>query len=89
MNIVRGQYRAGHVDGVAVPATARKPMPPRLAHRDLVAVKAEIDTWRWAGVPFYLRTGKRMADSLAEIVVRFKRCRTRSSRTRTTPPTAW
>jgi glucose-6-phosphate 1-dehydrogenase len=37
-----------------------------------VAVKAEIDTWRWAGVPFYLRTGKRMADSLAEIVVRFK-----------------
>jgi glucose-6-phosphate 1-dehydrogenase len=59
------------------------------AHRDLRGMKAEIDTWRWAGVPFYLRTGKRMADSLAEIVVRFKRCRTRSSRTRTTPPTAW
>jgi glucose-6-phosphate 1-dehydrogenase len=35
-------------------------------------MKAEIDTWRWAGVPFYLRTGKRMADGLAEIVVRFK-----------------
>ena len=35
-------------------------------------MKAEIDTWRWAGVPFYLRTGKRMADRLAEIVVRFK-----------------
>jgi glucose-6-phosphate 1-dehydrogenase len=35
-------------------------------------LRAEIDTWRWAGVPFHLRTGKRMADQLAEIMVRFK-----------------
>jgi glucose-6-phosphate 1-dehydrogenase len=37
-----------------------------------VAVKAEIDNWRWAGVPFYLRTGKRLAERACEIVVQFK-----------------
>jgi glucose-6-phosphate 1-dehydrogenase len=72
-NIVRGQYRAGHVDGVAVPSYRDEPDAPlKSSTETFVAVKAEIDTWRWAGVPFYLRTGKRMADSLAEIVVRFK-----------------
>ncbi|MFM9435360.1 glucose-6-phosphate 1-dehydrogenase [Janthinobacterium sp. CG_23.3] len=72
-NIVRGQYRAGHVDGKAVPSYRDEPDAPEHSHTEtFVALKAEIDTWRWAGVPFYLRTGKRMADSLAEIVVRFK-----------------
>ncbi|MEO7494229.1 MAG: glucose-6-phosphate dehydrogenase [Massilia sp.] len=72
-NIVRGQYRAGHVDGKAVPSYRDEPDAPQKSSTEtFVAVKAEIDTWRWAGVPFYLRTGKRMADSLAEIVVRFK-----------------
>ncbi|MET3130621.1 glucose-6-phosphate 1-dehydrogenase [Oxalobacteraceae bacterium GrIS 1.11] len=72
-NIVRGQYRAGHVDGVAVPSYREEPDAPEHSGTEtFVALKAEIDTWRWAGVPFYLRTGKRMADSLAEIVVRFK-----------------
>jgi len=72
-NIVRGQYRAGHVDGQAVPGYRDEPdAPERSRTETFVAMKAEIDTWRWAGVPFYLRTGKRMADSLAEIVVRFK-----------------
>ena len=72
-NIVRGQYRAGHVDGVAVPGYRDEPDAPEHSRTEtFVALKAEIDTWRWAGVPFYLRTGKRMADSLAEIVVRFK-----------------
>jgi glucose-6-phosphate 1-dehydrogenase len=72
-NIVRGQYRAGHVNGVAVPSYRDEPDAPANSRTEtFVAVKAEIDTWRWAGVPFYLRTGKRMADSLAEIVVRFK-----------------
>ncbi|WP_317202319.1 glucose-6-phosphate dehydrogenase [Janthinobacterium sp.] len=72
-NIVRGQYRAGHVDGVAVPSYRDEPDSPEHSRTEtFVALKAEIDTWRWAGVPFYLRTGKRMADSLAEIVVRFK-----------------
>jgi glucose-6-phosphate 1-dehydrogenase len=72
-NIVRGQYRAGHVDGKAVPSYRDEPDAPQKSSTEtFVAIKAEIDTWRWAGVPFYLRTGKRMADSLAEIVVRFK-----------------
>ncbi|MFP5393585.1 MAG: glucose-6-phosphate dehydrogenase [Gammaproteobacteria bacterium] len=72
-NIVRGQYRAGHVDGKAVPSYRDEPDAPQHSRTEtFVAIKAEIDTWRWAGVPFYLRTGKRMADSLAEIVVRFK-----------------
>jgi glucose-6-phosphate 1-dehydrogenase len=72
-NVVRGQYRAGHVDGAAVPAYRNEPgANPQSNTETFLAVKAEIDTWRWAGVPFYLRTGKRMADQLAEIVVRFK-----------------
>lgn len=72
-NIIRGQYRAGHVDGKAVPGYRQeKNSDPDSNTETFVAVKAEIDTWRWAGVPFYLRTGKRMADQLAEIVVRFK-----------------
>jgi glucose-6-phosphate 1-dehydrogenase len=72
-NIVRGQYRAGHVDGQPVPSYRDEPDAPQQSRTEtFVALKAEIDTWRWAGVPFYLRTGKRMADRLAEIVVRFK-----------------
>jgi glucose-6-phosphate 1-dehydrogenase len=72
-NIVRGQYRAGHVDGQPVPSYRDEPEAPQHSRTEtFVAMKAEIDTWRWAGVPFYLRTGKRMADGLAEIVVRFK-----------------
>jgi glucose-6-phosphate 1-dehydrogenase len=72
-NIVRGQYRAGYVDGKPVPGYRDEPDGPQHSRTEtFVALKAEIDTWRWAGVPFYLRTGKRMADRLAEIVVRFK-----------------
>src|SRR5450830_844020 len=72
-NIVRGQYRAGHVDGQPVPSYKDELFVNDPATTEtFVALKAEIDTWRWAGVPFYLRTGKRMADRLAEIVVRFK-----------------
>ncbi len=72
-NVVRGQYRSGHVEGKAVPAYRQENgADPDSNTETFVAVKAEIDTWRWAGVPFYLRTGKRMADQLAEIVVRFK-----------------
>ncbi|QNA90032.1 glucose-6-phosphate dehydrogenase [Massilia sp. Dwa41.01b] len=72
-NIVRGQYRAGYVDGQPVPGYRDEPDAPKQSKTEtFVAMKAEIDTWRWAGVPFYLRTGKRMADRLAEIVVRFK-----------------
>jgi len=72
-NVVRGQYRSGHVNGQEVPGYRKEPgANPQSRTETFVALKAEIDTWRWAGVPFYLRTGKRMADQLAEIVVRFK-----------------
>lgn len=72
-NVVRGQYRSGHVEGQAVPGYRKENNAnPASRTETFVALRAEIDTWRWAGVPFYLRTGKRMADSLAEIVVRFK-----------------
>ena len=71
-NVIRGQYRAGHVGGVAVSGYRQEGAPPDSRTETFVALKAEIDTWRWAGVPFFLRTGKRMADQLAEIVVRFK-----------------
>ncbi len=72
-NVIRGQYRSGHVNGVEVPGYRKEPgASPHSRTETFVALKAEIDTWRWAGVPFYLRTGKRMADQLAEIVVRFK-----------------
>jgi glucose-6-phosphate 1-dehydrogenase len=72
-NVVRGQYRAGHVGGVAVPGYRQEAKAdPHSRTETFVAIKAEIDSWRWTGVPFYLRSGKRMADQLAEIVVRFK-----------------
>lgn len=72
-NVIRGQYRSGHVNGVAVPSYRQEPNAnPHSRTETFVALKTEIDTWRWAGVPFYLRTGKRMADQLAEIVIRFK-----------------
>ena len=72
-NIVRGQYRAGHVDGKAVPSYRDEPDAPEHSRTEtFVAMKAEIDTWRWAGVPFYLRTGKRLAERVSEIVVHFR-----------------
>ena len=72
-NIIRGQYRSGHVNGTPVPGYRKEPGANAASRTEtFVALKAEIETWRWAGVPFFLRTGKRMADSLAEVVVRFK-----------------
>ena len=69
---VRGQYRAGASAGGAVPGYLEE-----LGRRDsttetFVALKAEVENWRWAGVPFYLRTGKRLATRLSEIVVAFR-----------------
>ena len=70
---VRGQYKAGAVSGKPVEAYAVEPgVAPDSRTETFVAVKAEIDTWRWAGVPFFLRTGKRMPDKLAEIVINFR-----------------
>jgi glucose-6-phosphate 1-dehydrogenase len=67
---VRAQYRAGAVSGQTVPGYLDEAgVPADTTTETFVALKAEIDTWRWAGVPFYLRTGKRLSERLTEIVV--------------------
>jgi glucose-6-phosphate 1-dehydrogenase len=70
---VRGQYRAGAVDGSPVRGYQEEAgIAGSSRNETFVALKAEVDNWRWAGVPFYLRTGKRMQDRLAEIVITFR-----------------
>ena len=70
---VRGQYRAGAIGNKPVPGYPDVPGIPKGSHTEtVVAIKAELGNWRWAGVPFYLRTGKRMQDRLAEIVINFR-----------------
>ena len=69
---VRGQYRAGSIDGKSVVGYADEPgVPAGSTTETFVAIKAEIDNWRWAGVPFYLRTGKRLQQQVAEIAITF------------------
>jgi glucose-6-phosphate 1-dehydrogenase len=70
---VRAQYKAGAVNGQAVPGYLDEGgVSPDTTTETFVALKAEIDTWRWAGVPFYLRTGKRLAERLTEIAITFE-----------------
>ena len=70
---VRGQYRAGAVGGVAVPSYLDElPDGPNSPTETFVVIRASVENWRWAGVPFYLRTGKRMAERISEIVIEFK-----------------
>ncbi len=72
-NSVRGQYSNGFLHGKAVPGYLEEEGANTASNTEsFVALKAEIDNWRWAGVPFYLRTGKRMANKVSEIVVYFK-----------------
>jgi glucose-6-phosphate 1-dehydrogenase len=70
---VRGQYRAGAINGKPVVGHLEEPgVPPETTIETFVALKVAIETWRWAGVPFYLRTGKRLQQQVAEIVVTFE-----------------
>jgi glucose-6-phosphate 1-dehydrogenase len=70
---VRGQYADGYLNGVPVPGYLNEEGANKRSNTEtFVAIKAEIDNWRWAGVPFYLRTGKRMPAKHSEIVVQFK-----------------
>jgi glucose-6-phosphate 1-dehydrogenase len=69
---VRGQYRAGVAEGASVPGYLDELENHQSNTETFVALKAEIANWRWAGVPFYLRTGKRLPDRVSEIVVAFK-----------------
>jgi glucose-6-phosphate 1-dehydrogenase len=72
-NGVRGAYTAGKVQGHDVPDyTAVADVAPDSRTETYVALKLMVDTWRWAGVPFYLRTGKAMARRDTEIVITFK-----------------
>jgi len=71
---VRGQYTAGFVRGEEVPGYLDEPdANEKSTTETFVAIKAEIDNWRWAGVPFYLRTGKRLPNKTSEVVIYFKR----------------
>jgi len=69
---VRGQYRAGASAGGAVAGYLDELGEPSQTET-FVAIKAEIGNWRWAGVPFYLRTGKRLPSRVSEIVVSFRK----------------
>ena len=71
---VRGQYTAGFVKGKEVPGYLEEDDANTVSKTEtFVAIKAEIDNWRWAGVPFYLRTGKRLPTKVSEVVIYFKR----------------
>jgi glucose-6-phosphate 1-dehydrogenase len=69
--MVRGQYRAGAVKGEACNGYVED-LGEESDTETFVAIKAHVDNWRWQGVPFYLRTGKRLAERRSEIVVEFK-----------------
>src|SRR6516225_8980391 len=73
-NAVRGQYGPGAVEQLAVPGYRTEPdVPPQSNTETYVAVKLAIDNWRWADVPFYLRTGKRLSKRVSEIAIQFRR----------------
>jgi glucose-6-phosphate 1-dehydrogenase len=73
-NVIRAQYGGGYIGGKAIPAYRQE---EKVSHSSLtetfVAVRFEIDNWRWHGVPFYLRTGKALAAQFTEINIIFKR----------------
>jgi glucose-6-phosphate 1-dehydrogenase len=72
-NTVRGQYKAGAANGKPVVGYLQERDVPRDSKTEtFVALKAQIDSWRWAGVPFYLRTGKRLQEKQSEIVITFQ-----------------
>jgi glucose-6-phosphate 1-dehydrogenase len=84
-NVVRAQYIEGDINGRRVPGyrkevresfeVMKKPLPPESVHsttETFVALKLFIDNWRWSGVPFYLRTGKRLPKRSSEVAIQFK-----------------
>ncbi|EAZ97256.1 glucose-6-phosphate dehydrogenase [Marinobacter sp. ELB17] len=70
---VRGQYTAGSSEGKAVPGYLDEKGADKSSDTEtFVALKVEIDNWRWSGVPFYIRTGKRLPEKFSQIVIHFK-----------------
>ncbi len=71
--VVRGQYGPGSVDGVPVDGYRdEEGVSPTSSTETYIAIRFGIDNWRWAGVPFYLRAGKRLAKRTTEVALRFK-----------------
>jgi glucose-6-phosphate 1-dehydrogenase len=71
--VVRAQYTDGTVEGKSVPGYRKEPdVPPASTTPTYAAMRVSIDNWRWTGVPFYLRSGKRMERRVSEIAVQFK-----------------
>ena len=73
-HVVRGQYSQGVIDGEPVPGYFDEEGCEAQGSdtETFVAIKAHVDNWRWSGVPFYLRTGKRMPDKVTEIIIQYK-----------------
>ena len=72
-DVVRGQYASGSIDGTKVPGYREElGVSPQSNTETFVALRTEIANWRWAGVPFYIRTGKRLAGRDAHIVINFR-----------------
>ncbi len=73
-HVVRGQYAQGLMDGKAVPGYLQesKQNPGESDTETYIAIKAHVDNWRWSGVPFYLRTGKRLQNKVTEIIIQYK-----------------
>ena len=72
-NVVRAQYRTGKIDGATVPGYLEESgIPSGSKTETFVGMRLDIDTWRWQGVPFYLRTGKRLQRRLSQIAVHFR-----------------
>jgi glucose-6-phosphate 1-dehydrogenase len=72
-DVVRGQYRAGNSQGKPAAGYLEEAKVPAASECEtFVAIRTEVQNWRWAGVPFYLRTGKRLAARDAQIVVNFR-----------------
>jgi glucose-6-phosphate 1-dehydrogenase len=73
-DVVRGQYGRGYVEGEEVPGYREEPgVDPNSMTETYVAAKLFVDNWRWAGTPFYVRTGKRLARRETTIAIEFKR----------------
>ncbi len=72
-SVVRGQYGPGNVNGAPVPGYRQElGVNPNSSTETFVALKLLVDNWRWSGVPFYLRTGKRLARPVTEVAIQFK-----------------
>jgi glucose-6-phosphate 1-dehydrogenase len=73
-NVVRGQYTRGYVKGEEVPGYREEPDVAKDSRVETyVAMRLHIDNWRWGGVPFYVRAGKRLARRVTEIAIQFKK----------------